>query len=132
MTARAVCLGLLGSIGLGLANGYNDHVENTLLASTHFPMVSVTVLAALVFGVNAAARRWLGRPGFAAGELLLIWSMLGAAGGIASCGMMRYFPPWMVNLAHYASPGNDAGALLLRHVPSWMVVSRDADDPAVR
>lgn len=133
MTSRAVCIGLFASIGITLVIGYNDwYLGNTLLIGNHFPFISLVVLVALALGVNVAARRWFGAAGLSGGELMLVWGMIGVAGGIASAGMMRYFPSWMAAPAYLASSTNEFPEHVLRYLPDWMVVSRDPDSPAIR
>ncbi len=133
VTARAVAIGLLASIAIDLVMAYNDYyLQNTLLIGNHFPVASIALLMALVLGVNVAARRWFGVEGLAAGELLLIWGMVGVAGGICSAGIMRYFPSWMVSPAYYATGANEYKKFILDHLPGWLVVSRDPASPAVR
>lgn len=132
VTARAVCLGLLATLMINLIMNYNDYyLYNSLLIGNHFPVISITAMFVLVVGGNAAARR-LGWPALNGGELLLIWGMIGVAGGLCAAGMMRYFPSWMVNPAYYATSGNDFGKYVLDHLPDWMVVSRDPNSKAVR
>lgn len=132
LTARAVTLGLLASMGVCLLMAYNDYyLQNTLLIGNHFPVVSIILIVVLVLTVNVAAR-WWGGTGLSAGELLLIWGMVGVAGGICSAGIMRYFPSWMVSPAYYTTSGNDYRTYILNNIPDWMVVSRDPDKPAVK
>lgn len=132
VTARAVCLGLLAALMINLIMNYNDYyLMNSLLIGNHFPVISITAMFVLVVGGNAAARK-LGWRALGSGELLLIWGMIGVAGGICAAGMMRYFPSWMVNPAYYASSGNDFGKFILDYLPDWMVVSRDPNSKAVR
>jgi len=133
VTVRAVAIGLLASVVMDLVMAYNDYyLQNTLLIGNHFPVASIALLMALVLIVNVAARRWFKSDGLAAGELLLIWGMLGVAGGICSAGIMRYFPSWMVSPAYYATGGNEYRKYILDHLPDWIVVSRDPNSTAVR
>lgn len=134
VTARAVAIGGFASLLVLLVMAYNDYyLQNTLLIGNHFPVVSIAILMALVLGVNTLirARRW--GPGLAPAELLLVWGMIGVAGGICSAGIMRYFPSWMVSPAYYAAAsGSELDTYVLKHLPSWMVVSADPADPSVR
>ncbi len=133
VTARAVCLGLLAALVINLIMNYNDYyLLNSLLIGNHFPVISITAMFVLVVGGNAVARKFFNAKGLSSGELLLIWGMIGVAGGICAAGMMRYFPSWMVNPAYYASSGNDFAKFILPYLPDWMVVSRSPDDKAVR
>jgi len=131
MTGRAVCLGLGFSIAINLVMNYNDYyLNNSLLMGNHFPTASMGVLLVLILGVNAAlpgSRRRLTQ-----GELLLIWSMIGVAGGIGASGLMRYLPGWLVGPAYYATNANGYDVFLLPHLPSWMVVTTDVNSRAAR
>lgn len=132
VTARAVGIGLALSVVMNLAMGYNDgYLRNTPFTGNHFPVVPFATLGFLVLVVNAALRKWTKVRGLAAGELLLIWGMLGVAGGIGSAGLMRYFPSWMVSPAYYAGEKTEYADTILRHIPDWMLVSHDPDDRAV-
>ncbi|MEK7766065.1 MAG: DUF6785 family protein, partial [bacterium] len=133
LTARAVCLGLLASILIDLAMAYNDYyLYNSLLIGNHFPVISIVVVVLLILGINGAARRWLGVAGLSAGELLLVWGMIGVAGGICSAGIMRYFPSWVVAPTYYGSHSNEYDVFILKYLPDWMVVSRDPNSPAIK
>lgn len=133
VTARAVCLGLMASVLVDLAMAYNDYyLSNSLLIGNHFPVVSIVAVVALILGVNGAAKRWLGVRGLEPGELLLVWGMIGVAGGICSAGIMRYFPSWVVAPVYYGSRSNEYDVFIWRYLPDWMVVSRDPASPAVR
>jgi len=129
VTARAVCLGLLCAVVVNLMMNYNDYyLRNTLLMGNHFPTASVAVLLVLILGVNAALANTGGR--FSQGELLLVWGMVGVAGGIGASGLMRYLPGWLVGPAYYATNANEYDTMLLPHLPSWMVVTRDVNSRA--
>ena len=132
VTARSVCLGLLCVTALGLVNGYNDYLQNTLLTAHSFPMAAVATLSFLVFGVNAVSRRFLGLRGLSGGEMLTVFGMTAAGGSVASCGMMRYFPPWAVMPAYYAQTSHEFRLNLLPHIPSCLLVSNDPASDAVR
>ena len=133
MTARAVCLGLFLSTIINLVMAYNDYyLYNSLLIGNHFPVISIVIILVLVVVGGWLGRRTRGFAGFSAGELLLIWSMVGIAGGIAAAGIMRYFPPWSVVPAYYTTAANEYTEYFLQHIPDWMVVSKDPDSNAVK
>ena len=133
MTGRAVGIGLFCALVISLVMGYNDwYLHNTLLIGNHFPYIAIALLMVLILGVNIGLRRAFGVRGLAAGELMLVWSMIGIAGGIGSAGLMRYFPSYMAAPAYYASPSNDYGQFILKYLPDWMVLSRDPNDKAVK
>src|SRR5947209_7767525 len=123
VTTRAVAAGLVLGVGLNLVMNYNDfYLKNTLLIGNHFPTAGMAVMLVLALGYNVAARRWFKGAAFAQGELLLIWSMIGVAGGIGSAGFMRYVPGWAAGAAYFTTPSNDWTTTILAHLPDWMVV----------
>ncbi len=133
ITPRAVCLGLGVGVLVNLAMGYNDwYLRNTLLIGNHFPYIAIALLVLLAVGVNGGLRRWVRLEPFSPGELMLIWAMVGIAGGIGSAGLLRYFPSYVTAPAFYATSGNDYATYLLPHLKDWMVVSRDPDSTANR
>jgi len=70
--------------------------------------------------------------GFSAGELVLIWGMIGVAGGIAGSGLMRYLAPWLAVPRYYATAVNEYDSTVVRHLPGRMMLGKDAADPAMR
>ncbi len=133
VTLRAVLLGLVIGIGLNLVMTYNDfYIKNTLLIGNHFPTAGMAVLLGLVLVANTLARRWFRTSGLSQGELLLVWSMVGVAGGIGSAGFLRYIPGWLAGPAYFTTASNDWKTTVLAHLPDWMVVSKDPEDHVVR
>ncbi len=133
MTARAVAIGLFLAVGINLVMDYSDtYLKNTLMIGNHFPTAGMAILLVLTLAVNPVARRLSGRPLLDQGELLLVWSMVGVAGGIGATGCMRYIPGWAAAPAYFTTPSNEYGAYLLPHLPDWMVVSKDPDNHAAR
>jgi hypothetical protein len=133
VTFRAFGIGLVASCLLNLVMLYSDwYLNNTLLADNHFPLAALGVLVFLVLGCNTAARAWFKAEGLSSGELLLIWGMMGVSGGIGASGFMRYLPAWLVAPAYDATNSNHFNDQLLNYLPNWMVVSKDAHDPAVK
>src|ERR1044071_1482415 len=101
VTARAVLLGLLGSVFFCAVTPYNDFkVAATYLAGTQFSIGAIFTLLLLVLVVNVALRRFRPAAAFSQAELLTIWTMLLVASGLPTSGMMRYFIPHIV-APHY-------------------------------
>src|SRR5581483_4269969 len=120
LTVRAVCLGLFLTTVIDLFMLYNDYyLENTLLIGSHFPTVSIVIIALMALLVNPLLRA------FSSGELLLIWSMIGVGGGICGAGLMRYLPSWILAPAYYTTQANGYATYLLKYIPDWMLVSKD-------
>jgi hypothetical protein len=132
LTVRAVCLGLVFSVLLNLVMVYSDFkLEGTFLVGNHFPVASIAVLLALVLFLNPALRFFFKARGLQKGELLLIWSMLGVAGGIGAAGFFRYLPAWLAGPSYLATPSNDFEPILLKSIPHWMLLSHAPKDQAV-
>ena len=133
VTARAICLGLFFSTLINLAMAYNDYyLYNSLLIGNHFPVVSIVVMMLLILGVNAWMKKQFGVAGLSAGELLLIWSMIGISGGICAAGIMRYFPSWVAAPTYYSNSANEYDIYIMKYIPDWMVLSRDPGSKAVK
>lgn len=133
MTTRAVCFGLFVAAVVNLVMAYNDfYLQNNLLIGNHFPMASIALLFAFVLAVNPALRRVRSAWAFSSAELLLVWGMIGVAGGIGSAGLMRYLPSWVAGPAYYATPANEFAARVLAWIPDWMLLGKDPDDPALK
>jgi len=133
VTARALCLGALLSLCVVLLQLYNDfYLENTLLLGNHLPAAGTTLLLFLAGAVNPLLRR--ARPAWAlsSGELLLVWAMLGVAGGIAGSGFLRCLPGWLAAPGYLTTPANEWAEWILKPLPRWLLVGRDPDAPAIR
>jgi hypothetical protein len=133
VTVRAVSLGLLFSTLINLVMAYNDYyLYNSLLIGNHFPVMSLVAVMLLVLGVNAWIGRKFGIPSLSAGELLLIWSMMGISGGICAAGVMRYFPSWVAVPTYYSNTANEYDIYIMKFIPEWMVISKDPTSKAVK
>lgn len=133
VTARAVAIGLLLAVGINLVMDYSDmYLKNTLMIGNHFPTVGMAVLLLFIFAINPLMRRWTGKPMLEQGELLLVWSMVGVAGGIGATGCMRYIPGWAAAPTYFTSPSNEYTAYLISYLPKWMFLGEAADANAVR
>ncbi len=132
MTVRAVCIGLFLSVAINLIMLYNDYfLGNTPLILNHMPTVGMsTLLFLIVFG--AATRKAGMKIAFSQGELLLIWAMIGVAGGIGATGFGRAVPGFAASAAYMTTASNDYATYLLPNIPDWMVVSKDPDSKALR
>ena len=132
VTARAVCIGLFMGILINLFMLYNDYyLYNTPFIFSQLPVAGMAVLMVLML-VNGAARRFRGKGWLAPGEMLLIWAMIGVAGGIGSTGFGRAITGFAASPAYLTTPSNDYAKFLLTRLPDWMVISKDPDSTAVK
>ncbi len=132
LTARAIAIGMFLAVAINLYMLYIDYfLKNTLLIFNHLPTVGTAVLL-LLAGLGALMRKTgRGKP-FSQGEMLLIWIMIGVAGGIGSTGWGRAVIGFAASPAYMTTASNDYVTYLLANIPDWMVVSKDPDSNAVR
>lgn len=97
-TVRAVVIGLVLVVGLGLLVPYSDlALGNTLLFNNYLPPVITLVLLALGLAVNPL----LGRHRLSRGEVVVVTVMLLGLGGVASSGLMRYLPTMIAGTSQH-------------------------------
>ncbi|MCX7598108.1 MAG: hypothetical protein N2512_04490, partial [Armatimonadetes bacterium] len=119
MTPRAVALGLLLSLLLGLITPYCDLVvKGTWIGLTSFPISAFALLLVLVAVVNSVLRR-LGH-GLAPAELLVIYCCMLVAAGLPSFGWTGLLIPYLAGPFYFATPENKYAEILLPHLPAWM------------
>ena len=132
MTVRAVCLGLFFAVAVNLVMLYNDYyLANTPLVLNHMPTVGMAVLMALLL-VNLLLRVVARRNGLSRGELLLVWSMVGVAGGIGATGFGRGVPGFAAGPAYFTTAANEYGHYLAGMLPKWMMVGTGPESGAVK
>ncbi len=121
VSGRAVCVGLFAVAVLCWWTPYNNyHINATLLGGNQFPIYALTVLLFLSLIVGPISRRFTPRSAWSAGELLTVWTMVLAASGIPSSGMMRVFIPAIPAPAYFSDSRNDWQAKLWGGLPAWL------------
>lgn len=132
VTGRAVAIGLYFAVLLNLVMLYNDYyLLNTPLVLNHMPSVGMAVLMALML-INLILFKAFGVRGLSRGELLLIWGMVGVAGGVGATGFGRGVPGFAAGPAYFATAANEYGRYVSDILPDWMLVSKDPDGWALR
>jgi len=132
VTVRSVSIGLFLGILINLFLLYNDYyLRNTPFIFSQLPVAGMAVLMGFVL-VNAASRRVRGREWLSRGELLLIWAMIGVAGGIGSTGFGRAVTGFAASPAYFATGANEYAKYLLPSLPDWMLVSKDPDSKVLK
>jgi len=118
MTSRALIIGIVAVLLLGIGTPYSDLVmRGTWVGLTAFPISSLFVLLVLVVAANAVLRR-VGRA-LAPGELLFVYAMVLVAAGIPSFGLTALLIPYLAGPFYFASPENRYEQILHPHIPSW-------------
>jgi hypothetical protein len=115
----AILIGLVLVVFLCAFTPHNNILlQNSPLAGGHFPLASFGCLLLLIAVVNPLLTRIRPGLGFHLHELLLIWSMVTVATGIAYTGLLRTFiinitTPWW-----YTTTASDLGTVLLPLLPA--------------
>ena len=124
MTARAVVLGLLFSLALGLFTPYSDLVlKGTWIGLTSFPISALAILAFLVSAVNVLLRAR--GKGLTSAELVVIYACSLVAAGLPSFGWTGLLIPYLAGPSYFASPENKFGETLLPNMPTWLRPTSD-------
>jgi len=117
-TVRALAVGALMSLFIGVACPYNLHVLHASYMDIDFSTpAAIFLFLVLVFVVNGALR-WLGLA-LNAGELLVVYVMMIVATTIPTMGMTASFIP-DIAAEYYASPENGWDTLIVPHLPRWV------------
>ncbi|MGD9505902.1 MAG: DUF6785 family protein, partial [Syntrophobacteraceae bacterium] len=95
----------------------NIQLKNSPLAGGHFPLVSFAVLLFLMAAVNPVLSRIRKGWGFHLHELLLIWSMVTVATGIAYTGLFRTFVINITSPAWFSTAAGGIGDILKPFAP---------------
>ncbi len=127
LTPRALVVGTLLSLFIGIASPYNLHVIHGSYMDIDFSTPAAFFLFfVLVFIVNGVLR-WF-RLALNAGELLVVYVMMIVATTLPSMGMTASFIP-DIAAEYFASPENGWDTLIVPHLPSWV---RPTDKLAIR
>lgn len=119
MTRRAIIIGVVAVIIIGLFTPYSDLVmRGTWVGLTAFPINALFMLLATIGGLNTLLRRF--GKGLARGELLLVYSMSLVAGGIPSFGLTGLLIPYIAGPFYFARPENRFEQVLHPLIPKWM------------
>jgi hypothetical protein len=135
LTWRAAIIGALLVVFISIWSQYAELViHGTQISLTYPPIGAFLVFFALILVVQWPLQVWekvrhgrAGRPhhasrGYAltARELVIIWSMLSLAIGVASIDIAQKMPPMIAGLTYYASDENHYEDLFLPHVAKWL------------
>lgn len=120
VTWRAVGVGALGSLALGLGGPYAIHVLRGSYMDLDFSTPgALFLLFFLVVGPNALLRRLSPRKALSPAEILTAYSMMIIASAIPTMGLSGQLYPIISAPAYYANPENKWEQLILPHMPVW-------------
>lgn len=116
---RALLTGLVLVILFCAFTPYNNvKLQNSPLAGGHFPLASFGCLLLLLVVINPLIALWKKEWRFHLHELLLVWSMVTVATGIAYTGLMRTFIINITTPAWFAKTTGNLGQLLPPLLPA--------------
>lgn len=122
----ALLTGLILVVLLCAFTPYNNvKLQNSPLAGGHFPLASFGCLLVLLVVVNPLISLWRKEWRFHLHELLLVWSMVTVATGIAYTGLMRTFIINITTPAWFTTTTSNLGQLL----PPLLPVTLFPQDP---
>src|SRR5690606_21916345 len=98
----------------------NVKLQNSPLAGGHFPLASFGCLLLLLVVINPLLALWKKEWRFHLHELLLVWSMVTVATGIAYTGLMRTFIINITTPAWFAKTTSNLGQLLPPLLPATL------------
>lgn len=121
VSLRAVLLGLLFCLAISAGEPFGVLVlRGSPLAADFSTGAALFLFFLLTFLINPAARLSTG-SGLRTGELATIYIMMIVAAAIPSWGFTMNLVPLLGGFHYYASPENDWGALIIPHLPEWLI-----------
>jgi hypothetical protein len=123
----AVLVGLLLAVVLCAFTPYNNiFLQNSPLAGGHFPLASFGCFLFLILVLNPLLSLISSRFRFHTHEILLIWSMVTMATGIAYTGLLRTFLINITTPVWFTTTTSDVGQVLVPLLPPTLF-PMDAD-----
>ncbi len=120
ITPRAIVVGLVGTIVLGVITPYCDLVlRGTWIACSHLP-IGVLVLFFITLAINTPLLHWLRDRGFSPRELYAVYAMMLVGAGIPSFGLTEYLFPTLAGAYYFATPENHWIERLFQYLPQWL------------
>ena len=117
----ALLTGLVLVVVLCAFTPYNNILlQNSPIAGGHFPLASFGCFLLLILVANPLLGLFGDRFRFHLHEILLIWSMVTVATGIAYTGLLRTFIINITTPAWFTTTSSDVGPLLLPLLPATL------------
>jgi hypothetical protein len=134
ITGRALALGALGALAIGLGGPWVDHaIRGSYMTLDFSTPGAIFLLFAFCLLVQAPLCRRQSRHRFRPAEIVTIYSMMTVASAICTQGLTAYLVPFPSAAFYYSTPENRWGKLLLEHVPAWAVPQgAEAGAPVIR
>ncbi len=121
VTGRALLLGTLGAIVVGLLAPWAIHVlRGSYMALDFSTPAAVALLFVLVAGPNLLLLRFRRNLALTTAELITIYSMMVVASAIPTMGLTAQVIPLSTGPYYYASPENAWAQRIIPYVPDWL------------
>jgi len=134
ITSRALVLGTLGAVAIGLGGPWVDHVIRGSYMTLDFSTPGAIFLLFMCVAIpQMALYKFAPRYRFTVAEMVTIYSMMIVASAICTGGLTALLIPMPTAAFYYASLENKYATLLTPHIPSWLVPSgADVKAPVIR
>ncbi|MDE0041514.1 MAG: hypothetical protein OXT74_05730, partial [Candidatus Poribacteria bacterium] len=125
-TFRAVTVGIVGSLVVGVGTTYNIMVvHGSYMAIDFSTAAAIFVFFVLTFIVNAGVGRVNSRFALNGGELRAVYMMLVVACAIPTMGYSAQLLPIITAPFYYATPENSWAELIQPHIKPWLTPQSD-------
>jgi len=123
VTFRAVLAGAICAAFISFGDPYGAFKVKAATMTLDFSVpAAVFMMFMLCLVVNLVRVAW-GVTLLNRGEMLVAYSMMAVACGICTMGLTGYLVPMLGTPVYYQSPENKWAALLLPHMPQWLMLS---------
>jgi hypothetical protein len=128
---RTWVVALVFVVLVAAGGAFSALVRYDLVGFGHLPR-SAVFLSFLLLLLNAAWHKLTGHRVFASPQLVFIFIAVMVMSGFPGQQLVTYLYIGLVGVQHYATPENKWQETFFDFIPSWLVPSKDPDDPAVR
>ncbi|MBT5960793.1 MAG: hypothetical protein HOG99_04585 [Gemmatimonadetes bacterium] len=121
-SGRALVVGLMGAVFLGVASTYNDMIIKGSGVATWNWTPGAIVVFFLLAGVLNTLVRFVHRPwGLSRGELAVAYFIILLANTLTGRGFSSQILPVLTGAEYYATPENDWASVVQPHLPAWVL-----------
>ena len=121
-TARALIVGLIGAVIIGLGSTYNDMIiKGSGLAIWNLTPAAIFLFFMLVAVVNVGLGLIHRRLALQRGELAVVFFLILLANTLSSRGLPAQLLPVITGAYYYATPENDWKEIVQPYLPDWPI-----------
>ncbi len=130
-SARTWTVAMVCVVAVAAGGAFSALVRYDLVGFGHLPR-SAVFMCFLLLLVNVAWQGITGRRAFSSQQLVFVFIAVMVMSGFPGQQLVTYLYIGLVGSQHYATPENKFVETFFGHIPSWLVPSKDPDDPAIR